>query len=660
MLQDDDSTRYLEEATPWERLSASPQPAFTNSAQYHEAILHHWFEHQKPYEPVLTFIHANVYYEKLIEYGVEKWLVFPYHLIPELIRYHPSVPFAYYIELFLKVMASDSSYQRIPNFAAADALRVTGVGRNQFIDAMNKFRTPGISLSILKSKEKNLRALLPSAPIRFPLQAWWIAYPVPLSDAKASKIHSAQRAAYRRLITEKVTGIPIGQFPEEEIRGLINDSLVYIEVPLSPQDTVKLLALDKFVMNCVGGDYLEGLCYKSFISIDDRTTVDQLSKMLAVEVFEIAKVLSLFIRLGLAERVTPTEPVDGPGPEPSAKRLALLYDCNLPASLMLGNLGGEIMSHAVTLYEVGKMPDASVMEFATHLKMLELCDTRDESMKSSYEQCQIIARVCFFLRSREISAGGLDMLRLENLLDLDDDSRTKMFERNYSAAVAFSPLTLTRPSLSIPGVFHIGPPSPLFHTPWALVYLHSLARGGPPVFMWPQGDIVTTLPEPFYDYDTARLYRWGAEVQEVSTTTLLISLGDALPTSPVAVQCLEREGEVRAAVGFPSADALIAELCAPLALDSFFGWVETVRGEDGRVFPIDITYGVPTASLALCQHALDAIEAGDMLAAGRKERVAEEAARISGALEAFVATWSAGTGHPARALAAVDGMVPWC
>jgi hypothetical protein len=68
-----------------------------------------------------------------------------------------------------------------------------------------------------------------------------------------------------------------------------------------------------------------------------------------------------------------------------------------------------------------------------------------------------------------------------------------MFERNFSAAVAFSPLTLTKPSLSIPGVFHFGPPTPVFLSPWVLLYLHFLAHGGPPIYIWPQGDIVTSL-----------------------------------------------------------------------------------------------------------------------------------------------------------------------
>jgi hypothetical protein len=575
-------------------------------------------------------------------------------LIPELEKHHPVVPFAYYTDMLFKVMASERSYQSIPNFSAADALRVTGVGRNQFIDAMNKFRAGGIG-SMLKSKEKNLRSLLPSAPVRFPLQPWWIASAVPVPDGKLPKMPPPQRSLYKDLVTRKGAGVEIGQFPEEDIRGLISESLLYIAVPLSPQDTVKLLPLDNFVMNRVGGDYLEGLCYKSFISIDDRTTVDQLSKMLAVDVSEIAKVLSLFIRLGLAEKVALVEQVETA--EPAAKRLALVYDSNLPAALMLGNLGSDIKSHAVTLYEVGKMPDQTVMEFATHLKMVE--STGDDSMESCHEKCQIISHVCFFLRSQAIAAGGLDMLRLESLLDLDDESRTKMFDRNYSAAVAMSPLTLTKTSLSIPGVFHFGPPTPLFHSPWILLYLHFLAKGGPPTFVWPQGDIVTSLPEPFFEYDTARLYKWGADVQVVPTTTLLISLDDALPSSPVLVQCFEKEGTTIADIGFPSAEPVVKALEAPLALDQLFGWMEIVRGSDGREFPIDLMYGVPTVSLALCQRAIEAIEAGDLLAPQRKERVRDATARIGAGLDEFVRTWSCSIGHPVRALCAMDGSLQW-
>jgi hypothetical protein len=36
---------------------------------------------------------------------------------------------------------SEQPYDSIPNFSAADALRLTGIGRNEFIDIMNKCRS---------------------------------------------------------------------------------------------------------------------------------------------------------------------------------------------------------------------------------------------------------------------------------------------------------------------------------------------------------------------------------------------------------------------------------------------------------------------------------------------------------------------------------------
>lgn len=655
MIQEEDTSKFLEEATPWEKLSPSAQAYFGTPAQFQQRILDYFFDHQKPYEHALTFIQPNQYYQKLIEFGIEKFLVFPYHLISELQKHNPIIPFNYYSEMLLKVMASDRSYQSIPNFSAADALRVTGVGRNQFIDAMNKSRAGGWS-SLLKSKDKVLRSLLPQLPMKIPLQPWWQLFPVPANESKLSKLQSSQRLSYERIAAANPIA-ELGEFSEADVRGLYNEGLIYISVPLTPQDTVKLLPLDNFVMNRVGGDYLEGLCYKSFISIDDRTTVDQLSKMLAVDVSEIAKVLSLFIRLGLAEKVAVDEQIEGTGGEAQAKRLAAVYDCNLPASLMLGNLGQTVKSFAVTLFEVGKMPDKSVTEFIDALQNVDA--PIDESMVSCHDKCQVIARIGLFLKSQKLAAGGLDMLRLENLLDLDDDSRTKMFERNYAAAIALAPLTLTRSSLAIPGLVHFGPPSPQFHSPWMLLYLHHIAKGGPPVYVWPQGEIVTSLPEPFFDYDTVRLFKWNAEPVVVPTTTLLISLNDALPSSPVLVQCYEREGETMTDVGFPSDEANTEELKSAFALDSMFGYIKFVTDAEGKKFPIDLLYGIPTVSLDLCNQVIEAIEKRDMLGEENFAKLGDETKRIAADLDEFVKTWSCNIGHPVRSLHAIDGNLKW-
>lgn len=39
------------------------------------------------------------------------------------------------------ISSAEQPYDSIPNFSAADALRLTGIGRNEFIDIMNKCRS---------------------------------------------------------------------------------------------------------------------------------------------------------------------------------------------------------------------------------------------------------------------------------------------------------------------------------------------------------------------------------------------------------------------------------------------------------------------------------------------------------------------------------------
>ena len=41
------------------------------------------------------------------------------------------------------IMKEEKSYDVLPNFTAIDALRLTGVGRNEYIDMMNKCRVQG-------------------------------------------------------------------------------------------------------------------------------------------------------------------------------------------------------------------------------------------------------------------------------------------------------------------------------------------------------------------------------------------------------------------------------------------------------------------------------------------------------------------------------------
>lgn len=48
---------------------------------------------------------------------------------------------SYFQNNLMFISSAEQPYDSIPNFSAADALRLTGIGRNEFIDIMNKCRS---------------------------------------------------------------------------------------------------------------------------------------------------------------------------------------------------------------------------------------------------------------------------------------------------------------------------------------------------------------------------------------------------------------------------------------------------------------------------------------------------------------------------------------
>lgn len=48
-----------------------------------------------------------------------------------------------------------------------------------------------------------------------------------------------------------------------------------MEVPIEDTDHIVVLTLEGFVMNRVLGDYLEKLLYKILVSVDERTSVNE-------------------------------------------------------------------------------------------------------------------------------------------------------------------------------------------------------------------------------------------------------------------------------------------------------------------------------------------------------------------------------------------------
>jgi hypothetical protein len=62
--------------------------------------------------------------------------------IPSIFRIKPRLAFTQDLSLrfFFLFFFLEKSYDTIPNFTAADGVRLLGIGRNQFIDIMNQCR----------------------------------------------------------------------------------------------------------------------------------------------------------------------------------------------------------------------------------------------------------------------------------------------------------------------------------------------------------------------------------------------------------------------------------------------------------------------------------------------------------------------------------------
>lgn len=68
-------------------------------------------------------------------------------------------------------MQAEKSYDSLPNFTAADAMRISGIGRNQYIDLMNLNR----ATKKLFRRSKSIKESLPQKPANsFCIEPWYL------------------------------------------------------------------------------------------------------------------------------------------------------------------------------------------------------------------------------------------------------------------------------------------------------------------------------------------------------------------------------------------------------------------------------------------------------------------------------------------------------
>ncbi len=84
-------------------------------------------------------------------------------------------------------MKNEKSYDILPNFTAADVNNLLGIGRNQYIDIMNKARSKKWTW---KFKKGIVKEFLPLEPLPIPVDYWWVVEPNNIQQQEFIKLYN--------------------------------------------------------------------------------------------------------------------------------------------------------------------------------------------------------------------------------------------------------------------------------------------------------------------------------------------------------------------------------------------------------------------------------------------------------------------------------------